>query len=99
MAISDERQRIMPTAHDREVGQKLDYKEAVLLTNPNNSFIKGEVNFIINYEVTNIMIEIYTIINEYICIFCILDGRSAQGRDYPYYLVLVPLKFYVYVLG
>jgi len=44
MAISDERQRIMPTAHDREVGQKLDYSEAVLLINPNNSFIKGEVN-------------------------------------------------------
>lgn len=91
MAISDERQRIMPTAHDREVGQKLDYKEAVLLTNPNNSFIKGEVNFL--------MIEIYTIINEYICIFCILDGRSTQDRDYPYYLLLVPLEFYVYVLG
>lgn len=43
MAISDERQRIMPTAQDREMGQKLDYPEAVLLTNPTNSFIKGEV--------------------------------------------------------
>lgn len=49
MAISDERQRVMPTAHDRETGQELDYKEAVLLTNPANSFIKGEVNFINNF--------------------------------------------------
>ncbi|XP_049379050.1 probable rhamnogalacturonate lyase B isoform X2 [Solanum stenotomum] len=53
MAISDERQRIMPTAHDREVGQKLDYSEAVLLTNPNNSFIKGEVDDKYQYSCEN----------------------------------------------
>ncbi|XP_059645438.1 probable rhamnogalacturonate lyase B [Cornus florida] len=44
MAISDERQRIMPTAHDRNTGQVLDYKEAVLLTNPSNPALKGEVD-------------------------------------------------------
>ncbi|KAH0711338.1 hypothetical protein KY289_007297 [Solanum tuberosum] len=53
MAISDERQRIMPTAYDREVGQKLDYSEAVLLTNPNNSFIKGEVDDKYQYSCEN----------------------------------------------
>lgn len=45
MAISDKRQRIMPTAHDRDMGQELDYKEAVLLTGPSSSFLKGEVHF------------------------------------------------------
>ncbi|XP_055828872.1 probable rhamnogalacturonate lyase B isoform X2 [Solanum dulcamara] len=53
MAISDERQRIMPTAHDREMGQILDYSEAVLLTNPNNPFIKGEVDDKYQYSCEN----------------------------------------------
>ncbi|XP_009771423.1 uncharacterized protein LOC107773907 isoform X2 [Nicotiana tabacum] len=53
MAISDERQRIMPTAQDREMGQKLDYPEAVLLTNPTNSFIKGEVDDKYQYSCEN----------------------------------------------
>ncbi|KAM3283238.1 putative rhamnogalacturonate lyase B [Capsicum chacoense] len=53
MAVSDERQRIMPTAHDREMGQPLDYKEAVLLTNPTNSFIKGEVDDKYQYSCDN----------------------------------------------
>ncbi|KAM7515833.1 hypothetical protein LguiA_005416 [Lonicera macranthoides] len=44
MAVSDERQRIMPTAQDRESGQALEYPEAVLLTNPSNPFLKGEVD-------------------------------------------------------
>ncbi|GER34853.1 rhamnogalacturonate lyase family protein [Striga asiatica] len=44
MAMSDERQRIMPTLKDRETGQELDYKEAVLLTNPSNVELKGEVD-------------------------------------------------------
>lgn len=43
MAVSDERQRVMPNAVDRERGQVLDYKEAVLLTNPTNPDLKGEV--------------------------------------------------------
>nr|XP_018623891.1 probable rhamnogalacturonate lyase B isoform X2 [Nicotiana tomentosiformis] len=53
MAISDERQRIMPTAQDREMGQILDYPEAVLLTNPTNSFIKGEVDDKYQYSCEN----------------------------------------------
>ncbi|KAK1392411.1 hypothetical protein POM88_011467 [Heracleum sosnowskyi] len=44
MAVSDDRQRIMPTAEDRKRGQPLDYPEAVLLTNPSNTFLKGEVD-------------------------------------------------------
>ncbi|XP_060186083.1 probable rhamnogalacturonate lyase B [Lycium barbarum] len=44
MAVSDERQRVMPTAMDREKGKVLDYKEAVLLTNPSNPSLKGEVD-------------------------------------------------------
>ncbi|KAK1404742.1 hypothetical protein POM88_004347 [Heracleum sosnowskyi] len=44
MAVSDDRQRIMPTTEDRKRGQPLDYPEAVLLTNPSNTFLKGEVD-------------------------------------------------------
>nr|XP_016448768.1 PREDICTED: probable rhamnogalacturonate lyase B [Nicotiana tabacum] len=44
MAISDERQRVMPMPVDRETGEVLDYKEAVLLTNPTNPDLKGEVD-------------------------------------------------------
>ncbi|XP_055816389.1 probable rhamnogalacturonate lyase B [Solanum dulcamara] len=44
MAVSDERQRVMPTSVDRSKGQVLDYKEAVLLTNPTNPDLKGEVD-------------------------------------------------------
>ncbi|CAN4114795.1 unnamed protein product [Withania somnifera] len=44
MAVSDERQRVMPTQVDRKNGKVLDYKEAVLLTDPTNSDLKGEVD-------------------------------------------------------
>ncbi|KAM3201384.1 putative rhamnogalacturonate lyase B [Capsicum annuum] len=44
ISVSDERQRFMPTAEDRENGKVLDYKEAVLLTSPTNSNFKGEVD-------------------------------------------------------
>ncbi|KAL7143859.1 hypothetical protein ABFS83_08G220200 [Erythranthe nasuta] len=44
MAMSDVRQRYMPTSEDRENGEKLEYKEAVLLTNPSNPDFKGEVD-------------------------------------------------------
>ncbi|KAL6338972.1 hypothetical protein AAG906_024123 [Vitis piasezkii] len=44
MAISDTRQRIMPTIADRERGQSLAYPEAVLLKNPMNSELEGEVD-------------------------------------------------------
>ncbi|CAL5386691.1 unnamed protein product [Camellia sinensis] len=44
MAISDERQSVMPTPHDREAGLVLDYPEAVLLTNPSNPELTGEVD-------------------------------------------------------
>lgn len=43
MAMSDERQRVMPMPQDRANGQTLDYPEAVLLTNPTNPQLKGEV--------------------------------------------------------
>ncbi|XP_019232851.1 PREDICTED: probable rhamnogalacturonate lyase B [Nicotiana attenuata] len=44
MAVSDERQRVMPTQEDREKGKVLGFKEAVLLTNPANPDLKGEVD-------------------------------------------------------
>ncbi|KAA8531470.1 hypothetical protein F0562_006177 [Nyssa sinensis] len=44
MAISDERQRVMPTERDRVTGKVLDYREAVLLTNSENPKLKGEVD-------------------------------------------------------
>ncbi|TXG60056.1 hypothetical protein EZV62_014629 [Acer yangbiense] len=40
MAITDDRQRIMPMMVDRESGQALDYPEAVLLTNPINKELR-----------------------------------------------------------
>lgn len=49
MAMSDERQRIMPTPQDRKHGQVLDYKEAVQLTNPSNHELKGEVIFLLGF--------------------------------------------------
>ncbi|KAK4393930.1 hypothetical protein Sango_1863800, partial [Sesamum angolense] len=44
MAMSDERQRVMPMSVDRYTGEVLDYPEAVLLTRPTNSELKGEVD-------------------------------------------------------
>lgn len=44
MAVSDTRQRFMPTSWDRTSGQELAYQEAVLLTNSDNSKFKGEVD-------------------------------------------------------
>ncbi|CAH2042828.1 unnamed protein product [Thlaspi arvense] len=53
MAISDERQRIMPTAEDRESGLVLDYPEAVLITNPSNPELRGEVDDKYQYSCDN----------------------------------------------
>ncbi|XP_074294460.1 uncharacterized protein LOC141622306 [Silene latifolia] len=44
MAISDDRQRIMPMPEDRVSGLPLAYREAVLLTNPMDSDLRGEVD-------------------------------------------------------
>lgn len=49
MAISDDRQRQMPTPEDRALGQPLDYPEAVLLTNPSNPDFTGEVTEVIHF--------------------------------------------------
>lgn len=43
MALSDDKQRIMPTREDREKGQALAYPEAVRLIDPSNPELKGEV--------------------------------------------------------
>ncbi|KAK3016426.1 hypothetical protein RJ639_006193 [Escallonia herrerae] len=42
MAMSDQRQRIMPMPVDRGTGEVLDYPEAVLLTHPVNPDLKDE---------------------------------------------------------
>ncbi|CAI0382947.1 unnamed protein product [Linum tenue] len=44
MAISEERQRVMPTQEDRDRGKRLAYPEAVLLTNTSNKALEGEVD-------------------------------------------------------
>ncbi|KAK7366900.1 hypothetical protein VNO80_08903 [Phaseolus coccineus] len=44
LAISNDRQRNMPSQSDRERGQPLAYPEAVLLTEPYDSRFKGEVD-------------------------------------------------------
>ncbi|KAK1576007.1 hypothetical protein Q3G72_010089 [Acer saccharum] len=53
MAITDDRQRIMPMMEDRESGQALAYPEAVLLTNPINKELKGEVDDKYQYSMEN----------------------------------------------
>ncbi|CAN6679844.1 unnamed protein product [Malus baccata var. baccata] len=53
MVVSDDRQRIMPTAEDRENGIKLAYPEAVLLTNPSNPDLRGEVDDKYQYSSEN----------------------------------------------
>ncbi|KAF6166742.1 hypothetical protein GIB67_005618 [Kingdonia uniflora] len=55
MAIADDRQRIMPMPDDRlpARGKALAYPEAVLLTNPINTNLKGEVDDKYEYSVEN----------------------------------------------
>lgn len=53
MVISDDKQRIMPSESDRQVGHKLDYQEAVLLTNPSNPRLRGEVDDKYQYSCEN----------------------------------------------
>ncbi|XP_020530600.1 probable rhamnogalacturonate lyase B isoform X1 [Amborella trichopoda] len=55
MAIADNRQRIMPMPDDRlpPRGQKLAYPEAVLLVNPINPDLKGEVDDKYQYSCDN----------------------------------------------
>ncbi|XAR73522.1 Rhamnogalacturonan endolyase, partial [Bertholletia excelsa] len=53
MAISDERQRVMPTSSDRKNGRELDYPEAVQLTNPSNASLLGEVDDKYQYSCDN----------------------------------------------
>lgn len=43
MAISDQKQRMMPTASERDAGKILGYKEAVVLTNTSDPNLRGEV--------------------------------------------------------
>lgn len=44
MAVSEDKQRIMPMPEDRLKGQALAYPEAVLLTDPTDSELRGEVH-------------------------------------------------------
>ncbi|CAH9078142.1 unnamed protein product, partial [Cuscuta epithymum] len=53
MVITDEIQREMPSDKDRSIGKKLDYKEAVLLTNPSNPSMRGEVDDKYQYSLEN----------------------------------------------
>ncbi|WJX93513.1 rhamnogalacturonan endolyase [Trifolium repens] len=53
MALSDTRQRSMPSMNDRITGQILAYKEAVLLTKPSNPQFRGEVDDKYQYSCEN----------------------------------------------
>ncbi|CAI9112365.1 OLC1v1012811C1 [Oldenlandia corymbosa var. corymbosa] len=53
MAISDDKQRFMPTPEDFQRGKHLAYKEAVLLTNPSNTALKGQVDDKYQYSMDN----------------------------------------------
>ncbi|XP_030455890.1 rhamnogalacturonate lyase B isoform X3 [Syzygium oleosum] len=53
MALSDDRQRVMPMPEDRVTGQPLAYPEAVLLTNPINPELRGEVDDKYQYSCEN----------------------------------------------
>ncbi|PON39398.1 Rhamnogalacturonate lyase [Trema orientale] len=53
MAISDDRQRTMPSLRDRKSGHKLAYPEAVLLTKPSKPEVKGEVDDKYQYSLDN----------------------------------------------
>ncbi|KAL3527466.1 hypothetical protein ACH5RR_012122 [Cinchona calisaya] len=53
MAIADDKQRFMPTNIDRQKGQRLAYDEAVLLTNPTNPALRGEVDDKYEYSKDN----------------------------------------------
>ncbi|KAJ4840417.1 hypothetical protein Tsubulata_009253, partial [Turnera subulata] len=59
MAMSDDRQRIMPTPTDRKRGQRLAYAEAVLLTNTTNPKLKGEVDDKYQYSSENADSRVY----------------------------------------
>ncbi|KAM7275215.1 hypothetical protein ACFE04_017081 [Oxalis oulophora] len=51
MAVTDDRQRVMPNAQDRATGKPLAFPEAVLLTNPENPKFKGQVDDKYQYSV------------------------------------------------
>ncbi|XP_038991462.1 probable rhamnogalacturonate lyase B [Hibiscus syriacus] len=53
MALSDSRQRIMPSTYDRIRSQTLAFKEAVVLTNPSDPQLKGEVDDKYQYSIEN----------------------------------------------
>ncbi|XP_065863348.1 rhamnogalacturonate lyase B-like [Euphorbia lathyris] len=53
MAVSDDKQRMMPMPEDRTTGQPLAYPEAVLLTNPIDPKFKGEVDDKYQYSLEN----------------------------------------------
>ena len=53
MALSDHKQKLMALNEDRVRGQTLDYREAVLLTNPTDQRLKGEVDDKYQYSSEN----------------------------------------------
>ncbi|KAL3630146.1 hypothetical protein CASFOL_023130 [Castilleja foliolosa] len=53
MAVSDDRQRLMPTTRDRKKSWVLAYQEAVRLKHSTNSFLKGEVDDKYQYSSDN----------------------------------------------
>jgi len=76
MAMSDERQRNMPTMRDRETGQILAYPEAVLLTRPVNPEFRGEVCNTFLYDYCRIYQYLFGCL--FLCWFESQDTRECE---------------------
>jgi len=79
MAISDTRQRNMPSVRDRASGQPLAYPEAVLLTNSSEQQFKGEVTLLcLLFELTLFFFVIFVVYNVYgIDLFVVVLGLGG----------------------
>ncbi|XP_057783748.1 probable rhamnogalacturonate lyase B [Salvia miltiorrhiza] len=53
MAISEQKQRVMPTSRDRDAGRVLAYKEAVVIRNSSDPSLNGEVDDKYQYSCDN----------------------------------------------
>lgn len=73
MAIADNRKRYMPLPEDRlpNRGQPLAYPEAVLLTNPVEPELKGEVSSSssLSFRLRGTKNSIFTVVSSLVCFF------------------------------
>lgn len=85
MAVSDTIQRTMPSNYDRQQGHILDYKEAVLLTNPTNPRFKGEVRSCLIHSINSHK-------HTHTYILCIYKKKKKVCRELVYLLIDLNFK-------